>query len=265
MKMKNMKKLLLIIGFALLCVTAFSQRWDYYYNTTYKDSVEGSDPVLFLIQDGDSTHAMNFYSLDSIVKQRILEDSLGFIGGHYIENLLIDENITVSGTANIDTLEVTNSLNLSNYNIGFAVDTIQIDGVYLVGKTDTLEVTGDLNVTGNISGASDITLDTDATVVLTSADCKNKVRINNDAGVIDYTLPAAEAGLVVMFYDIGVGVITIDPFDGTDTIYLNGASVGAGDEIDSPGAAGDFIALMAIDDTRWITLGISGTWVDANP
>jgi len=64
-----------------------------------------------------------------------------------------------------------------------------------------------------------------------------------------------------MFYDIAGGVITIDPADGTDTIYLNGSSVGAGVTIDSNGDVGDFIVLMAIDDTRWITLGQVGTWV----
>jgi len=50
--------------------------------------------------------------------------------------------------------------------------------------------------------------------------------------------------------------------DGTDTIYLNGTTVGAGDAIDSPGAVGNFICLMAIDDTRWVTVGRSGAWID---
>ena len=35
-----------------------------------------------------------------------------------------------------------------------------------------------------------------------------------------------------------------------------------GDAIDSPGNAGNFIVLMAVDDTRWVTLGRSGVWVD---
>ena len=117
-------------------------------------------------------------------------------------------------------------------------------------------------VTGIISGKTGITLDTDATIVLTAAMCKNAVRFNNDADAIDYTLPPAEAGLPVLFYDIAGGVITIDPYDATDTIYLNGTSVGAGDAIDSPGNVGDFIALMAIDATRWITLGRNGIWSD---
>lgn len=119
-----------------------------------------------------------------------------------------------------------------------------------------------LAATGAITGEISITLDTGATVTLAATDCRGHARFNNDADVIDYTLPAAEAGLIILFYDIGGGVITIDPFDGTDTIYLNGTSVGAGDAIDSPGSVGDFIALMALDATRWVTVGQSGTWID---
>lgn len=123
-------------------------------------------------------------------------------------------------------------------------------------------IDNDFYVPGIISGMSGITLDTNATIVLTASMCKNMIRYNNDADVIDYTLPAAAIGLVVMFYDIGGGVITVDPVDATDTIYLDGSSVGAGDAIDSPGVVGNFICLIAIDDTRWVTGGRSGTWQD---
>ena len=125
-----------------------------------------------------------------------------------------------------------------------------------------IDINTSLAVTGTLSGETGVTLDVDAAIVLTAAMCRNAARFNNDADVIDYTLPAAEAGLVVLFYDIAGGVITVDPYDVTDTIYLNGVSVGAGDAIDSPGAVGDFIALMAIDATRWISLGRNGVWID---
>ncbi len=107
-----------------------------------------------------------------------------------------------------------------------------------------------------------VTLDTDATVALTLVDCLGCIRINNDADAIDYTLPPAMAGLVIMFYDVAGGVITIDPYDGTDTIYLGGSSVGAGYAIDSPGIAGNFICLVALDDTRWVTTGQGGFWTN---
>ena len=112
-----------------------------------------------------------------------------------------------------------------------------------------------------LTGASDITLDTDATVTLDVRDCNNELRVNNDADAIDYTLPAAQEGLCVMFYDKGGGVITVDAAAG-DEICLNGTDLTAGNAIDSPGNAGDFICLMAIDATHWISLGRSGTWVD---
>jgi len=135
----------------------------------------------------------------------------------------------------------------------------------IVEITGAVTVSASMAATGIVSGNTGITLDTDPAIVLTAAMCKNMARYNNDAGVIDYTLPPAAIGLVVGFYDRGPGVITIDPFDGTDEIELNGTPIGAGDEIDSPGAAGDFIVLMAIDDTTWVTWGRSGVWVDANP
>jgi hypothetical protein len=116
--------------------------------------------------------------------------------------------------------------------------------------------------TGAISGNMQVTLDTDASIVLTAAMCRNAVRINNDADAIDYTLPACAAGLCIQFGDIAGGVITIDPYDATDTIYLNYVSVGAGDAIDSPGVVGDYITLIGLDDTRWIAIGGSGLWVD---
>ncbi len=117
--------------------------------------------------------------------------------------------------------------------------------------------------TGNIQGGIAITSTTAATLALTSANTLGDMHINGDADVIDYTLPAAVEGLSACFYAGGnANVITIDSFDGVDTIYLNGASVGAGDAIDSAGGAGDFICLIAVDATNWHTLGRSGTWVD---
>jgi hypothetical protein len=74
--------------------------------------------------------------------------------------------------------------------------------------------------------------------------------------------------MAACFYDNGAGTggIIIDAASG-DEILLNGTGIGAAEAIDSPGVAGDgangdFICLMAIDATYWITLGRSGTWVD---
>ena len=46
-----------------------------------------------------------------------------------------------------------------------------------------------------------------------------------------------------------------------------GTGIGAAEAIDSPGVAGDgangdYVCIMAIDATYWVTIGMSGTWVD---
>jgi len=121
-----------------------------------------------------------------------------------------------------------------------------------------------LDVRGIITGSSNIKLDNGSSVVLVADSCHNHIRINNTAGVIDYTLPTAEVGLAIVFYDIVGGVITVDANTG-DVIYLNGTALDAGDSIDSPGDVGDLIVLIAIDNTRWITLGQIGVWIDGGP
>ena len=118
-----------------------------------------------------------------------------------------------------------------------------------------------LDVRGIMTGSSDIALDVTAAIVLVADSCHNHMRINYDAGVIDYSLPTAETGLVIGFYDKAGGVITVDAASG-DEITLDGTDLTAGYSIDSPGNAGDFIILMAIDATHWIVLGKSGTWID---
>ena len=65
----------------------------------------------------------------------------------------------------------------------------------------------------------------------------------------------------VVIYSDDATVKTVDP-NGTDHIWLNGADNGAGNSIDSPGAVGDFIALIAYSANNWYSLGQSGTWID---
>jgi hypothetical protein len=112
-----------------------------------------------------------------------------------------------------------------------------------------------------LTGASEVTLDTDATITLAVTDCNNELRVNSDADAIDYTLPDVQAGLCIMFYDKGGGVITVDAAAG-DVICLDGTDLTAANAIDSPGDTGDFICLFGIDNNFWVSLGRSGTWVD---
>lgn len=234
-----------------------------------------------------------------------VESEAGFSVGatEQVTGITIDGSIHASATINaaanftglyiksngkdwFDGIKITGATNAMELQNGATIDNTQTDTLELeetVVKVDgKLEVTGAVGAaslavtgavgaasvaaTGTITGKTLVCLHTAATYVFASGDsCKNAAHFNNDADVIDFTLPPCEAGLFMLFYDIGGGVITIDTFDGTDELYLDGTSVGAGDAIDSPGVAGNFIGIMGIDDTRWVTSGRSGTWVDGGP
>jgi hypothetical protein len=128
-----------------------------------------------------------------------------------------------------------------------------------------------LVTTGSILGAVNVVVTTDGSEEPTAAQMYGTMFIADHGTATsdtDYTLPSAAAGMAACFYDNGAGTggIIIDAA-ADDEILLNGTGVGAADAIDSPGVAGDgangdFICLMAIDATSWITLGRSGTWVD---
>jgi hypothetical protein len=132
---------------------------------------------------------------------------------------------------------------------------------------------GSLNMatTGSILGATNIVTTTDGTESPSAAQMYGTFFVADHATATsdtDYTLPSAAAGMCACFYDNGDGAggIIIDAAAG-DIIHLDGTALDAADAIDSPGVAGDgangdFICLMAIDDTTWLTLGRSGTWVD---
>jgi hypothetical protein len=139
------------------------------------------------------------------------------------------------------------------------------------GVTDIDFSAFNLVTTGSISGGVKIVVTTDGSESPTAGQMYGTAFIADHATATsdtDYTLPAAAAGMSACFYDNGAGTggIIIDAAAG-DEILLNGTGIGAAEAIDSPGVAGDgangdFICLLAIDATSWITLGQSGTWVD---
>lgn len=127
---------------------------------------------------------------------------------------------------------------------------------------------------GTIRGNVDVVVTTSGTDSPSCDELRGSMHIADNAtgtADVDYTLPEIStcgAGASACFYDNGGGTggVIIDAAAG-DEILLAGTGVGVADAIDSPGVAGDgsngdFICLLAIDSTYWITLGASGTWVD---
>jgi len=133
-------------------------------------------------------------------------------------------------------------------------------GGFTANRTLVSDGSGDAIVSSGITLESTTSIDLD-----TPAKARNAIIINNADSVLDVTLPPAAAGLDVWVYSRYAQVVTIDVDDGVDVILLNGATVGAGDSIDSPGTVGDYIHLVAIDSTYWITLEQQGVWIDGGP
>jgi len=102
------------------------------------------------------------------------------------------------------------------------------------------------------------------TQTLDALDVSCKVITNGgDADGSVNNLPSAVQGMCVVFASVEAQVITVDAADG-DTI-LGIAGVAAGESIDSPGAVGDYIKLVAVDDAEWAIVAIGGAWADGDP
>lgn len=182
-----------------------------------------------------------------------------------------DADIQLSGTDGVLKIAAANGA----YNEDLTIDLDTTENTATVGSSTgvTSISLGALNMatTGTILGAINVVVTTDGALSPTAAQMYGTMFIADNATATndtDYTLPGAVAGMSACFYDNGAGTggIIIDAAAG-DEILLDGTGVGAADAIDSPGVAGDgangdFICLMAIDATNWITLGRSGTWVD---
>ncbi len=76
-------------------------------------------------------------------------------------------------------------------------------------------------------------------------------------------LHPATAYYAACYYSTGANVIKVDPQSGSMQITLNGTATGTnGEEIDSPGAAGDSICLQNQSATVAVTHGRTGVWAD---
>jgi len=112
-----------------------------------------------------------------------------------------------------------------------------------------------ITAAGTLHGLIEIIADDNS---LSAAQCYGSANKLNGAETT--TLPAAVAGMNVLLYSDDATVKTIDP-NGNDHIWLNGVDLTAGVSINSPGAVGDYIVLVAFADNNWYSVGQSGVWV----
>ncbi len=139
-------------------------------------------------------------------------------------------------------------------------------GDFAAGAIDNADISGTINflTSGTIRGAVDVVATTGTSLAVSADQAKGSMHTADSTSVVTFTLPAATTGLSACFYDLdATAIITVDVQTG-DIITLDGTALSAGDSIDSAGAKGDFICLLGLDTTNWLTLGRSGTWIDGD-
>jgi len=82
-------------------------------------------------------------------------------------------------------------------------------------------------------------------------------------GAATTILHPVTANYTAIYYSTGANLVSVDPQTTGMTITLNGSAIaGAGYELDSESAAGDFICIQNQSATVGVTLGRSGAWTD---
>lgn len=128
------------------------------------------------------------------------------------------------------------------------------------GSTCVVTANDNTTMTCPLTGGTDNNWDTgDAWAVEPGPFQSGSIFYINAATTI---LHPATVGYSACYYSDGANVIKVDPQSASMEIFLNGATIGAGDELDSPGAAGDYICIQNRSATKANTLGRSGTWID---
>lgn len=175
----------------------------------------------------------------------------------------IDASVITSGRMSSTARLPTTVIEESELATTTMINDLTVDADFITNSyTGNLSITGNAAFTGTLQGAVSVTAVSGTTATLLSTTAIGGLYNCTNAAGCDITLPAAAAGLNFCARDSnGGGVVTIDAAAG-DEIELDGVGVGVADAIDSAGAKGDFICLLALDGVTWASMGRSGTWVD---
>ena len=138
-------------------------------------------------------------------------------------------------------------------------------GMTIYNNTDssscTITANAGTTITCTLSGGTDDDWDTNDTwSVAPGLKQSNSLFYISSATTI---LHPSTADYSACYYSTGANVVKVDPQSGSMQITLNGAPTGTnGEEIDSPGAAGDEICLHNQSATVAVSHGRSGVWID---
>ncbi len=178
---------------------------------------------------------------------------------------------TITGLVNSTVLTNTEGTHDGGNNVAIMTDggesfaTNNYVGMTIYNTTDVSSCTVTANdgttITCTLSGGTDDDWDTNDTwSVAPGLKQSNSLFYISSATTI---LHPSTAYYVACYYSTGANVIKVDPQSGSMQITLNGAPTGTnGEEIDSPGAAGDVICLQNQSATVAVSGGRTGVWID---
>ncbi len=139
-----------------------------------------------------------------------------------------------------------------------------------------MTITGaSLIATGIVDGLTNVTICTDGTETANPAGKMSQIIVNKHATAataLTVTMATPVAGMQLIVKNgqgaggTNTGVITM--IAGTDVIIYNPTTkvnCTATQNLVSGGAAGDYVALVAMDTTHWESVGSQGTWACATP
>ena len=187
----------------------------------------------------------------------------------------ITGNATISGTLtaliNSTVLTNTEGTHDGGNNVAIMTDggesftTSNYVGMTIYNNTDgsscTVTANDGTTITCTLAGGTDDDWDTsDTWSVAPGPDQSGSLFYISSATTV---LHPATAYYVAGYYSTAANVIKVDPQSGSMQITLNGDPTGTnGEEIDSPGAAGDFIWIHNQSATVAVTHGRSGVFID---
>jgi hypothetical protein len=226
------------------------------------DNIDNWDPTLgtgvvkHLLEPADIGVTVQAYDAD------LADLADGTLTGSKVGTGISATNIT-TGTIDSTARLPSEVIEESELALTSQINALMLDDDFVTENgTHNLIITGSALFSGTLNGGVSATTSSSTSVGPTAGQLLGHVYNYTSASGVDVTLPAAAAGLNACFRDgNGGGVVVIDAAAG-DEIELDGTGVGVADAIDSAGTKGDFICLLALDATTWISLGRSGTWVD---
>lgn len=213
-----------------------------------------------IVLDSDIGTTVQAYDADlaDLADGSLSGSKIGAPGGVGVDASVITSG-TMSSTARLPSVVIEES----ELNTTTKINDLTVDDDFITASgTYDMSVTGSAAFTGTLQGAVAVTSVSGTTATLLSTTTIGSLYYCTNAAGCDITLPTAAAGLNACFYDgNGGGVVVLDAATG-DKICLDGVCpVGTAEAIDSAGNIGDFVCILAVDSTNWVTLGRSGTWV----